>query len=77
MGRCGLDASGSGQGPEAASCEHDNEHWGSMKTGTFFDWLSVYQLLKNDSAARTDLSHITYRNIYMYVYQCTENKAVQ
>jgi hypothetical protein len=25
VGRCGLDASGSGQGPVASSCEHGNE----------------------------------------------------
>jgi hypothetical protein len=25
VGRCGLDSSGSGQGPVASSCEHGNE----------------------------------------------------
>jgi len=40
MGRCGLDASGSGQGPVADSNEHSNAHFGSMKGGEFLDYLS-------------------------------------
>jgi hypothetical protein len=42
---CGLDASGSGQGPEAGCCEHGNEPPGSIEGGEF-DWLSDCQLLK-------------------------------
>jgi hypothetical protein len=30
-GRCGLDSSGSGQGPVAGCCEHGNELSGSIK----------------------------------------------
>jgi hypothetical protein len=32
-----LDASGSGQGPVAGSCEHGNESWSSIKGGEFLD----------------------------------------
>jgi hypothetical protein len=38
--RGGLDSSGSGYGPMAASCEHGNEPLGSIKSGEFLDWLS-------------------------------------
>jgi hypothetical protein len=31
VGRSGLDASGSGYGPVAGSCEHGNEHSVSIK----------------------------------------------
>jgi len=37
MRGCGLDASGSEQGPVAGRCEHDNEPSGSIKGGEFFD----------------------------------------
>jgi hypothetical protein len=37
MGRCGLDSSGSRQGPVAGCCEHGNEPSGSIKGGEFFD----------------------------------------
>jgi len=30
---CGLTSSGSGQGPVADSCEHDNENSGSIEGG--------------------------------------------
>jgi hypothetical protein len=33
VGRCGLDASGSGEGPVAGSCEHDNEPSDSVRGG--------------------------------------------
>jgi hypothetical protein len=33
VGRCELDASGSGQGAAASSCEHGNEPSGSIKRG--------------------------------------------
>jgi hypothetical protein len=36
----------------AGSSEHDNEHSGSIKCGEFLDYLSDYQLLKEDSATR-------------------------
>jgi hypothetical protein len=35
--RCEMDASGSGYGPVAGSCEHGNEPSGSMKGREFFD----------------------------------------
>jgi hypothetical protein len=36
VGRCGLDASGSGYGPVAGSCEHSNKTWGfKKKAGNF------------------------------------------
>jgi len=35
MGRCGMDASDSGQGPMAGSCEYGNELLGSIKPGNF------------------------------------------
>jgi len=37
VGRCGLDASGSGYGPVADSCEHGNELSGFIKVGEFLD----------------------------------------
>jgi hypothetical protein len=39
LGGRGLDSSGSGQGPVAGYCEHDNEPSGSIKCGEFFNWL--------------------------------------
>jgi hypothetical protein len=35
VGKCGLDASGSGNGPMAGCCEHGNETPGSIKGGEF------------------------------------------
>jgi hypothetical protein len=35
VGGCGLDSSGSGYGPLAVICEHDNEPSGSIKGGEF------------------------------------------
>jgi hypothetical protein len=35
VGMCGLDASGSGQGPVAGSNEHGNKPSGSIKGGEF------------------------------------------
>jgi hypothetical protein len=40
MGSSGLDASGSGYGPVASSCEDDNEPSGSTKGGEFLDQMS-------------------------------------
>jgi len=37
MGRCGLDASGSGYGPVAGSCEHSTEPSGPIKEGELLD----------------------------------------
>jgi hypothetical protein len=37
VGRCGLDASGSGYEPVMGSCEHCNELSGSIKGGEFLD----------------------------------------
>jgi len=42
MRRCGLDATGSGQGPMADSCEHSNEPLGSIKGREFLDYLSDF-----------------------------------
>jgi hypothetical protein len=35
VGRCGMDASGSGYRPVAGSCEHGNEILGSIRGGEF------------------------------------------
>jgi hypothetical protein len=40
--RCGLDSSGSGQGPVAGCCEHGNKPSGSITGGEFIDTLSDY-----------------------------------
>jgi hypothetical protein len=37
VGRCGLDSSGSGQGPFVGSCEQSNEPSGSIKGRKFID----------------------------------------
>jgi len=37
VGRCGLDASGSGKGPVAGSCEHGSECSGSINGRVFID----------------------------------------
>jgi hypothetical protein len=42
VGRCGLDAFGSGWGPMAVCCESGNEPSGSINSGKFFDQLSDY-----------------------------------
>jgi len=39
VGRNGLDASGSGQGQGADSCEHSSEPSGAIKGGEFLDLL--------------------------------------
>jgi hypothetical protein len=46
--RCGLDLYSSGECLVTNSCERGNETWDSIYGG-FIDWLSDYQLLKNDS----------------------------
>jgi hypothetical protein len=35
VGGCGLDLCSSGQGPVESSCEHGDEHLGSIKDGEF------------------------------------------
>jgi len=40
VGGCGLDASGSEQGPVADPCQRSNELLGSIKGVEFLDWLS-------------------------------------
>jgi hypothetical protein len=37
VGKCGLDASGSGQGPMADPCVHSNEPSGSKEGKEFLD----------------------------------------
>jgi len=37
VGMCGLDVSGSGQGPVAGPCEHGNELSGSIPYGEFLE----------------------------------------
>jgi hypothetical protein len=37
VGRCGLDSSGSGQGPLMGYCEHGSEPSGYIKGGEFLD----------------------------------------
>jgi hypothetical protein len=49
VGRCWLDLYGSGYGPVAGSCEHNNDLSGSIKGGEFLDWLSEDWLPKKDS----------------------------
>jgi len=36
-------------GPMLGSCEHSNEHLGSIRSGKFLDQLSDYKLLKDSS----------------------------
>jgi hypothetical protein len=40
MGRCGLDASGSGKGPVAGCCEHGNEPSDFIKREEIIEKLS-------------------------------------
>jgi hypothetical protein len=42
VGRYEPVAHGSGKGPVAGSCEHDNDPLGSIKGGEFFDEMRVY-----------------------------------
>jgi len=37
VGGCGMDSSGSGQGPKEGFCEQDNETLGSVKGGEILD----------------------------------------
>jgi len=37
VGRCGLDAYGSGRGPVVDSCEHGDEPLGSIEGGEFLE----------------------------------------
>jgi len=49
VGRCGVDSSGSGQGPVTGSSGHSNEPSGSIKGGKYLDWMSDCQFLGKDS----------------------------
>jgi hypothetical protein len=49
--RCGLDASGSGQGPVAHSRDYGNELSGSIKEEEFLDQQSNCKFLTEDSAS--------------------------
>jgi hypothetical protein len=40
VGRCELDATGSGWGPVAGSCKRGGEPSGSVVCGEFLEWLS-------------------------------------
>jgi hypothetical protein len=51
MGWYELNLSGAGQGPVEGYCEHGNEPSGSIKCWEIFEQLSVWWLLKKDSAA--------------------------
>jgi hypothetical protein len=42
VGRCELDASGSGEGPATGSYKHSNEPSGSIKDREFLNYLSNY-----------------------------------
>jgi hypothetical protein len=50
VGRCAVDASGSGYGPVVGPCKHGNEPPGSVEGSKFLNYVSDYQLLKKDSA---------------------------
>jgi hypothetical protein len=41
VGGCGLNSSGSGQGPVVASCKHGNETSGSIKCIKFLNYLNA------------------------------------
>jgi hypothetical protein len=47
---CGLDSTGSGQGPVTDSSAYDNEPTGCIKCGDILGQLSNYQLLRKNSA---------------------------
>jgi hypothetical protein len=50
---CGLNSSGSGQGPIVSSCKHGNEPSGSIKCWEFLERLSNCSLLEKDSATNS------------------------
>jgi hypothetical protein len=60
VGRCGLDASSSGERPVARTSEHGNEPSGSIKCGEFLYELNGYYLLKKGSAPRSYLVRLLY-----------------
>jgi hypothetical protein len=51
--KCGRDLLGLGFGPVAASTEHVNEQFGSIKGGKFSDQLTMSLFLKNNSKNST------------------------
>jgi len=50
VGRCGVDASDSGQEPVVGSSDHSDEPLGSVKGREFLDSFNDYHHLKKDSA---------------------------
>jgi hypothetical protein len=50
VGRCGLDASGPGEGPLEGHCEHGNELSGSIKSGKFLGQVSDSKFFAKDSS---------------------------
>jgi hypothetical protein len=54
VGGCGLDSSGTGQGPMAGSCEHVNKPFGSIKGGEFLNLLNVL-LASQEGLCSTEL----------------------
>jgi hypothetical protein len=48
--KCGLNASGSGQGSVVGCCEHGDEPPGSVKGGKFLDKLNDCWLLRKDTS---------------------------
>jgi len=47
VGGCGLDSSGSGEGPTVSSCERGNELSGSIKVGNFLTSWATTNLSKS------------------------------
>jgi hypothetical protein len=61
---CGLDSSGSGQGPVAGCCEHGNETSGSIKGGEFLlsaQQLSACQGINFDGHVPTQIRNFNHR----------------
>jgi hypothetical protein len=50
MGWCGLNSSGSGEGPVESSCEHNNEPSGCLKFWEILEDLSNWQHPMKDSS---------------------------
>jgi hypothetical protein len=49
----GLDSFGSGYGPFAGCCEHDNDPSGSIKCCDLLDYLNNCEVIRKDFAARS------------------------
>jgi hypothetical protein len=59
MGLCGLDSSGSGQGPVERSCEHSNAPLGSITCYEIPEWLRNWWLFKKDSLQGVSLLEVS------------------